>query len=131
MQPITRDLQYWKFRTYGFLKNLRFFDPFLILFLREAGLSFLAIGTLISIREIATNILEIPTGVLADAFGRRKAMLFGFSAYLLSFIVFYLVVRVQRVPALVYCVLSQFKLLDVRDRHASVRSRRDVPVRHT
>ena len=90
MQPITRDLQYWKFRTYGFLKNLRFFDPFLILFLREAGLSFLAIGTLISIREIATNILEIPTGVLADAFGRRKAMLFGFSAYLLSFIVFYL-----------------------------------------
>ena len=90
MKSIPRDLQFRKFRAYGFLKNLRFFDPFLILFLREAGLSFLAIGTLISIREIATNILEIPTGVMADAFGRRKAMLFGFSAYLLSFVLFYL-----------------------------------------
>ena len=87
---VVRGLQFWKFRAYGFLKNLRFFDPFLILFLRDAGLSFLAIGTLISIREITTNILEIPTGVLADAFGRRKAMLFGFSAYLLSFVLFYL-----------------------------------------
>ncbi len=27
-----------KFRAYGFLKNLRFFDPFLILFFREMGL---------------------------------------------------------------------------------------------
>ena len=85
-----RDLQFYKFRAYGFLKNLRFFDPFLILFLREAGLSFLAIGTLISVREILTNVLEIPTGVLADAFGRRKAMLLGFSAYILSFVLFYL-----------------------------------------
>ena len=87
---LVRDLQFWKFRAYGFLKNLRFFDPFLILFLRDAGLSFLAIGTLISIREISTNLLEIPTGVLADAFGRRKAMLFGFGSYILSFILFYL-----------------------------------------
>lgn len=90
LKSIQRDLQFWKFRAYGFLKNLRFFDPFLILFLREAGLSFLAIGTLISIREIATTVLEIPTGVMADAFGRRKAMLFGFSAYILSFTLFYL-----------------------------------------
>lgn len=86
---LVRDLQFWKFRAYGFLKNLRFFDPFLILFLRDVGLSFLAIGTLISIREVSTNILEIPTGVLADAFGRRKAMLFGFGAYILSFVLFY------------------------------------------
>ncbi len=77
MKLIPRDLQFWKFRAHGFLKNLRFFDPFFILFLRESGLSFLAIGTLISIREIATNILEIPTGIMADAFGRGKAMLFG------------------------------------------------------
>ncbi len=90
MQLMKRDPQFRKFRAYGFLKNLRFFDSFLILFLRDAGLSFLAIGTLISIREIATNVLEIPTGVMADAFGRRKAMLFGFSAYLLSFVLFYL-----------------------------------------
>ena len=31
----TKDLQYRKFCTYGFLKNLRFFEPFMLLFLLE------------------------------------------------------------------------------------------------
>ncbi|MFC2100011.1 MFS transporter [Candidatus Bipolaricaulota bacterium] len=84
---------FWRFRLYGFLKNLRFFDPFLILFFREMGFSFLDIGVLYAIREIATNILEIPTGVLADAFGRRKAMLASFTAYIVSFALFYAVPR--------------------------------------
>ena len=81
---------YHKFRAYGFLKNLRFFDPFLILFFREMGLSFFEIGTLFSIREIATNVLEIPTGIIADAYGRRRSMLASFLSYLLSFSLFYL-----------------------------------------
>jgi MFS family permease len=88
---ISKDLMYHKFRAYGFLKNLRFFDPFIILFFRQAGLSFLQIGVLFSVREIATNILEIPTGVVADAYGRRKAMLAAFASYLVSFALFYLV----------------------------------------
>ena len=87
---ISKDLMYHKFRAYGFLKNLRFFDPFLILFFREMGLSFLEIGTLFSIREIATNVLEIPTGIVADAYGRRRSMLASFSSYLISFALFYL-----------------------------------------
>ncbi|MCD6135865.1 MFS transporter [Candidatus Bipolaricaulota bacterium] len=86
---IPKDLMYHKFRAYGFLKNLRFFDPFLILFFREMGLSFLEIGTLFSIREIATNVLEIPTGIVADAYGRRRSMLASFSSYLMSFALFY------------------------------------------
>ncbi len=87
---IPKDLMYYKFRAYGFLKNLRFFDPFIILFFREMGLSFLEIGALFSVREIATNVLEIPTGVVADAYGRRKSMLAAFGAYLVSFAIFYL-----------------------------------------
>jgi MFS family permease len=83
-----RDRMFWKFRMYGFLKNLRFFDPFLILFFREAGLTFLAIGTLYAIREVSTNVLEIPTGIVADAFGRRRAMIAAFAAYLSSFALF-------------------------------------------
>jgi len=83
------DWMFVRFRLYGFLKNLRFFDPFLILFFREMGFSFLDIGILYAIREISTNVLEIPTGVLADAFGRRRAMLASFAAYLLSFAIFY------------------------------------------
>ena len=86
-----KDRMYRKFQLYGFLKNLRFFDPFLILFFREMGLSFLEIGALYSIREIVTNLLEIPTGILADAYGRRKAMVASFAAYIVSFLIFYLV----------------------------------------
>ena len=87
---IPKDLMYHKFRAYGFLKNLRFFAPFLILFFLEMDLSFFQIGVLFSIREIAINLLEIPTGVVADSCGRRKAMIASFSFYLLSFALFYI-----------------------------------------
>ena len=84
-----KNLQYYKFCGYGFLKNLRFFEPFLILFFLEKGLTFLQIGTLYAIREIAINILEIPTGFIADAMGRRRTMAASFFLYIISFIVFY------------------------------------------
>jgi len=79
----------FKFSSYGFLKNLRFFEPFLYLFFLENGMSFLQIGTLISIREISTLLLEIPTGIVADLTGRRRAMATAFASYIVSFSVFY------------------------------------------
>lgn len=88
-EKITKDLQFYKFCGYGFLKNLRFFDPFIMLFFREMGLSFLQIGLLFSVREICINLFEIPTGVVADMVGRRRAMVSSFSAYLVSFAIFY------------------------------------------
>lgn len=84
-----KNLQYYKFSLYGFLKNLQFFEPFLYLFFLEKGITFLQIGTLITIREISRNILEIPAGILADALGRRRAMIAAFIFYLLSFLLFY------------------------------------------
>ena len=84
-----KDRMFPRFALYGFLKNLRFFDPFIILIFREAGLTFLQIGLLYAIRDVATNILEIPTGIFADAFGRRKSMLMAFGAYIISFLIFY------------------------------------------
>jgi len=53
------------------------------------GLSFLEIGTLFSIREIATNVFEIPTGIIADSFGRRISMVFSFVSYIISFLIFF------------------------------------------
>ncbi len=82
------DRMFPRFALYGFLKNLRFFEPFIILIFREVGLSYLQIGFLYAIRDVATNILEIPAGVYADAFGRRKSMLMAFGAYILSFLIF-------------------------------------------
>ncbi len=89
MAKIVKDRQFYKFCAYGFLKNLRFFDPFIVLFFREMGLTFLEIGILFSIREVSTNILEIPTGIIADSYGRRKSMIFSFLAYIVSFLIFY------------------------------------------
>jgi MFS family permease len=88
--PFTKDLQYYKFGLYGFLKNLRFFEPFLYLFFLEKGLSYFQIGTLITVRELMRNLMEIPSGVLADAFGRRRTLVFSFISYIVSFTVFYL-----------------------------------------
>ena len=83
------DPMFPRFAAYGFLKNLRFFEPFLILIFRSAGLSFFQIGLLYSIRDLINNVTEIPTGVMADAFGRRRAMVLSFSVYILSFVIFY------------------------------------------
>ena len=59
-----------------------------MLFFLEKGLSYFEIGILYSIREITVNIIEIPTGVLADAFGRRRTMVFSFLSYIAAFFVF-------------------------------------------
>ncbi len=80
---------FYRFSLYGFLKNLRFFDPFILLIFRSYGLSFLQIGILYSIRDIATNIVELPTGLLADSFGRRRAMVSAFMSYIVSFVFLY------------------------------------------
>lgn len=75
---------------YGFLKNLRFFDAFFILFLVEKGISFTQIGLLYAVREVITNLFELPSGILADTFGRKKALAFSFILYISSFALFYL-----------------------------------------
>src|SRR6056297_933938 len=86
---VKKDFQFYKFAMYGFFKNLRFFEPFLILFFRDVGLSFFQIGILFTIREAVTNITEIPTGILADSFGRRITMVFSMFAYICSFAIFF------------------------------------------
>ena len=88
-ENIIKDKQYYKFCLYGFLKNLRFFEPFFILFFLSKELSFLEIGTLYAVREIAINFFEIPSGIIADALGRRKTLASSFLVYIIAFIIFY------------------------------------------
>jgi MFS family permease len=76
-----------RFSLYGFLKNLRFFEAFLILALRERGLDFLGIGGLIAVREIAGNLSQIPSGALADTLGRRRCMVVSMAGYVVSYLV--------------------------------------------
>jgi len=77
-----------RFSLYGFLKNQRYFEPFIILFFLDSGLSFTQIGFLIAFRELFINLIEVPSGAIADLFGRRRSMILAFIAYIIAFVVF-------------------------------------------
>jgi len=83
-----------RFSLYGFLKNQQYFEPFLILAFLDKDLSFFVIGLLIAFRELVANLLEIPSGAVADVFGRRRSMMLSFIAYITSFVIFGFATRV-------------------------------------
>ena len=91
MQKIKDSKLMWKFRFYGFFKNLRFFEPFLLIMLLDPiiGLSLFEIGLLVSIREIFTYMFEIPSGVIADKFGKKRELLICFIFYIISFVFYF------------------------------------------
>ncbi len=78
----------FRFCLYGFLKNQRYFEPFFMLALLAHDLNFFWIGMLYASRSLTFNLLEIPSGALADGWGRRRCMILSFAAYILSFLLF-------------------------------------------
>ena len=87
-EPRAREWAIFRFSLYGFLKNQQYYEPFLFLAFLEKGLTFFSIGLLIGFRGLCIYLLEIPTGAIADIHGRRRSMMFSFSAFIVSFIVF-------------------------------------------
>lgn len=77
-----------RFSLYGFLKNQQYYEYFLLLAFRQMGLSYFLIGLLIAFREIIINLMEIPTGAIADLWGRRRSMVLSFVSYIVSFAIF-------------------------------------------
>lgn len=77
----------FRFSLYGFLKNQRYFEPFIMLAFLSKGLDFFQIGLLFGCRELLTHLLELPTGAVADVMGRRRAMIVSHVAYLACFCV--------------------------------------------
>jgi MFS family permease len=86
---IAADRQVSKFCLYTFLKNLKLFEPFLMIFLLNQGLKLVEIGLLYSAREAAILLTEIPSGVIADLWGRKRELMSCFFFYVLSFFLFY------------------------------------------
>lgn len=80
--------QITKFGFYGFFKDLRFFDPVLLIFLHSFGISAFQIGLLYAIREAIIYIFEIPSGVFADQYGKKTELMICFMFYISSFVVF-------------------------------------------
>jgi predicted MFS family arabinose efflux permease len=97
-----------RFSLYGFLKNQQYYEPFLILFFRDLGLSFTLIGFLIGYREVLINLFEVPSGVVADLWGRRRSMVVGWVAYIVSFIIFALAPAGPVGVALLFTAMSFF-----------------------
>ncbi len=97
-----------RFSLYGFLKNQRYFEPFIILFFLQEGLSFTQIGFLIAFREVMIAIMEIPTGAVADLFGRRRSMTFSFVSYIVSFVIFsFSTVYWQFIVAMIFFAIGE------------------------
>lgn len=69
---------------------LSFFFGTYSLFLIEKGLSLLEVNLLNCSFMVAVFLFEIPTGVIADFFGRKKSVIIGLLIYALSFLVYFL-----------------------------------------
>ncbi|MCB9536129.1 MAG: MFS transporter [Myxococcales bacterium] len=75
-----------RFCAYSALRNLRFFEPFLVLFLlHDVGLTFLAVGALLAYEKVLCGLLEVPLGVVNDRFGRRRGLVAAFVLTALAF----------------------------------------------
>lgn len=76
-----------KFSLYGFLKNQQYYEPFIVLAFLQMGLNYTMIGLLIGFREFMVNLMEVPSGAVADIRGRRNSMIISFTAYIIHFAV--------------------------------------------
>lgn len=85
-----RDWTIFRFSLYIFLRNLRIFEPFLIIFFRHVGLSFFQIGLLYSVKETVILVAGVPSGMLADISGKKRVLIFSTISYLLSFLLFFM-----------------------------------------
>jgi len=76
-----------RFCLYGFVKNQKYFEPFLYLALLDK-LSFAGVGMLIGFRELCVIVMEVPSGAIADVLGRRRAMIVSHACYIAAFAMF-------------------------------------------
>ncbi len=65
------------FQVYRFLSTSYLFAPILVLFFTARGLSMIEVTLLNSVYAVTAIVFEVPTGVLADRYGRRRAMVLG------------------------------------------------------
>ncbi|HIH58853.1 MAG: Major facilitator superfamily MFS_1 [archaeon GW2011_AR17] len=76
----------WKVYLAELLRGIgAFIVPFMTIFLQGKSLSLAQIGILLGIVSLTNFFFEIPTGVIADKYGRKFSALLGFTVSYLSF----------------------------------------------
>ncbi len=80
----------WPFYLENLISTLIFiYPPFWIVYFKDISLSLAQIGLLFSSISISTLMFEIPTGAIADIFGRKFSMLIGHFSVGIIFIMMY------------------------------------------
>ncbi|PIT90529.1 MAG: hypothetical protein COU22_01650 [Candidatus Komeilibacteria bacterium CG10_big_fil_rev_8_21_14_0_10_41_13] len=77
-----------KFYLASFLKNQTYFVPIMVIFFQDLGLSYSEIFWIYTMGSIFSFIIEIPTGLFADIFGKRKSIILSKLFIFISFIFF-------------------------------------------
>lgn len=92
----------FRFCLYSILKNLRFFDPFLAIYLLDAGFSYGEIGSMLGAQRLVTAILEIPSGLIADRWGRRRTLASSFITHTVALTILAIASRSATKPDLLW-----------------------------
>lgn len=72
----------------SFLKNQTYFVPIIVLFFQDLGLNFSQIFWIFTIGSIFSFVIEIPTGIFADLYGKRKSIILSKLFIFISFVFF-------------------------------------------
>ncbi len=83
----------------------------MVFLLEKLDQNFAKVGTLYSSLLIIRAILEIPSGVIADSLGRKGSMIFSYSLYICSFLVFFVAdnYALLFVPVILYGIADSFR----------------------
>ena len=77
-----------KFYLASFLKNQTYFAPIMVLFFQDLGLNYSQIFWVFTIGSIFLFLIEIPTGIFADLYGKRRSLILSKFFIFLSYILF-------------------------------------------
>lgn len=72
----------------SFLKNQTYFVPIIVLFFQDLGLSYAQIFWIFTIGSIFAFVIEIPTGIFADLYGKRKSIILSKFLIFIAFVAF-------------------------------------------
>ena len=87
---IKKNKQINKFCLYGFFKDLRFVEPYLLIYFNFLGFDLFKIGILLGVRAAFTYIFEVPSAFISNKYGMKNELLLCFLFYIASFTFFFL-----------------------------------------